>query len=105
VRDRRGHKILSVRDQNTFDPWMRKKRLMTLANLFLIHRYRVGWVHYLSPTEDNQNQTQKMHALGIFSSVHAEAGLIIAAEVNAARIAELLGADDTALRQLIYKGI
>src|SRR6266496_1385805 len=38
IHDRRGHKILSVRDQNNFDPSMRNKRLMTLAHLFLIHR-------------------------------------------------------------------
>jgi isocitrate lyase len=105
VQDRRGHKILGIRDQNTFDPWLRQKRLMTLANLFLIHRYKVGWVHYLSPTEDNQRQTQKMKTLGMFSSVNAEAGLIIVADVNAPRIAEFLNPDRIALRQLIDRGL
>jgi len=60
-------------------------------------------VHYLSPTEDNRRQTEKMKGLGIFSTVNAEAGLIIVAAVNAPRIAELLNPDRAALRQLIVK--
>jgi isocitrate lyase len=104
VQDRRGHKLLSIRDQNTFDLSLRKKRLMTLAHLFLIHRYKVGWVHYLSPTEDNQHQTEKMKDLGIFSKVNNEAGLIIVAEVNAAFTNALLNPDRAELRGLIEKG-
>ena len=56
IQDRRGRNILSVRDQNTFDEALRKKRLMTLIHLFLIHRYKADSVHYVSPTEDNQYQ-------------------------------------------------
>ena len=66
IQDRRGRKILSVRDQNTFDRALRQKRLMTLIHLFLIHRYRAASVHYVAPTDDNQYQTQKMKAHGIF---------------------------------------
>ena len=55
---------------NTFDPSLRKKRLMTLAHLFLLHRYKAGLVHYLSPTEDNQHQALKMQRLGIFANVN-----------------------------------
>jgi isocitrate lyase len=104
VQDRRGHKLLSIRDQNTFDLSLRKKRLMTLAHLFLIHRYKVGWVHYLSPTEDNQHQTRKMKDLGLFSKVNNEAGLIIVAEVNTPFINELLKPDRADLLRLISKG-
>jgi isocitrate/methylisocitrate lyase len=104
VQDRRGRKILSIRDQNNLNPALRQKRLMTLAQLFLIHRYKVAWVHYLSPTDDNHRQARRMENLGIFSQVNAEAGLIIVAEVNAARINELLNPDRVALRQLINKG-
>ena len=49
IADRRGRTILSVRDQNTIDPALRRKRLMTLMHLFLIHRYRAASVHYLTP--------------------------------------------------------
>jgi isocitrate lyase len=103
VQDRHGHKILSIRDMNTFDPSLRKKRMMTLVHLFLLHRYKAGWLHYLSPTDDNQHQAEKMQRLGIFSNVGNEAGLIIVASVNAGRIGELLNPDGVALRKLITK--
>ncbi len=103
VQDRHGHKLLSIRDMNTYDPSLQKKRLMTLAHLFLLHRYKAGLVHYLSPTDDNQHQAQKMKRLGIFSKVDTEGELIIVASVNAARIAELLNTDREALKRLITK--
>ncbi|MGO9520164.1 MAG: isocitrate lyase [Candidatus Korobacteraceae bacterium] len=103
VHDRHGHKLLSIRDMNTFDPSLQKKRLITLAHLFLLHRYKAGLVHYLSPTEDNQHQAQKMKRLGIFSNVTTEAELIIVASINAQRIADLLNPDQVVLRKLISK--
>lgn len=103
IQDRRGRNILSIRDQNTFDVALRKKRLMTLTHLFLIHRYRIDSVHYVTPTEDNQYQTEKMKDLGIYSNVTTEIGQIIVASVNSGRIAELLQPDRAALRQLIEK--
>jgi len=103
VHDRHGHKLLSIRDMNTFDSALQKKRLMTLAHLFLIHRYKTSLVHYLSPTDDNQHQALKMKRLGIFSSVNTEADLIIVAGVNAHRIADLLSPDKVVLKKLITK--
>ncbi len=103
VQDRRGRRILSVRDQNT-DPGLRRKRLMTLAHLFLINRYKVDSVHYLTPSEDNERQTESMKRQGIFSSVNAEVGEIIVADVDAAQIKKLLTADKAELKQLISKG-
>ena len=103
VQDRHGHKLLSIRDMNTYDPSLQKKRLMTMAHVFLLHRYKAGLVHYLSPTEDNQHQAQKMKRLGIFSKVDTEGQLIIVATVNSARVAELLAQDREALKRLIKK--
>jgi len=103
ILDRRGRSILSVRDQNTFAEALRKKRLMTLVHLFLIHRYKAVAVHYVGPTEDNHYQTKKMKNHGIFSDVHSEIGHIIVAEVNKDRIAELLETDRVALTKLIDK--
>jgi isocitrate lyase len=103
VQDRYGHKLLSIRDMNTFDHSLRKKRLMTLAHVFLLHRYKAGLVHYLSPTDDNQHQAQKMQRLGIFSKVNNQAGLIIVASVNPSRLGELLNPDRAVLRKLIMK--
>jgi isocitrate lyase len=103
IHDRRGRSILSVRDQNTFDPALRRKRLMTLAHLYLIHRYQAGSVHYVSPTEDNRVQTARMQELGIYRAVGTEVGEIIVAEVNRSRIADLVAPDRAQLVQLMHK--
>ena len=103
IHDRRGRSILSVRDQNTFADSLRKKRLMTLVHLFLVHRFKAASVHYVSPTEDNQYQVAKMRSHGIFSEVNTEVGQIIVAHVNHQRISEFLAPDQEALRRLIRK--
>ncbi len=103
IHDRKGRSIMSVRDQNTFEPLLRKKRLMTLIHLYLVHRYKVDSVHYVSPTEDNRYQTSKMQAHGIYTDVNTEVGQIIVAEVHHERIEELLAPDGEALGRLIRK--
>jgi isocitrate lyase len=92
-----------VRDQNTLDKSLRQKRLMTLMHLFLVHRYKIDSVHYLSPSEDNQYQTAKMKTHGIFSAVNNEIGEIIVADANHPRIEELMAPDGVALQKLIRK--
>jgi len=101
--DRRGRNILSVRDQNTFDSALRKKRLMTLNHLFLVHRYKIWAVHYVSPTDDNRYQAQKMRTHGLFSDVHDEVGHIIVADVNTDGVNALLAADQNRLNALIQR--
>lgn len=102
IQDRRGRSIISIRDQNTLAP-VRKKRLMTIAQLFLIHRYNASSVHYVTPTEDNEFQTQRMKSVGIFSDVHTEIGQIIVAQVSKERVAELLQPDRVLLLEIIRK--
>jgi isocitrate lyase len=101
IQDRRGRRILSIRDQNTFDHGLRRKRLMTLAQLFLAHRYRSDSVHYLTPTDDNKRQADGMKARGIFSHVNDEVGQIIVADLNKDQLKLLIEADRTALKALI----
>lgn len=101
--DRRESTILTVRDQNTFEEKLRQKRLMTLIHLWLVLRFKADAVHYVTPTEDNLYQTEKMKSHGIFSDVHQEVGEIIVADVNQPRIAELLAPDREALGRLIRK--
>ncbi|OBI36226.1 isocitrate lyase ICL2 [Mycobacterium sp. E2238] len=103
IKDRHGRSILQVRDQNTFAEKLRQKRLMTLIHLWLVHRFKADAVYYVTPTEDNLYQTEKMKSHGIFSEVYQEVGEIIVAEVNKPRIAELLTPDRVALRKLITK--
>jgi isocitrate lyase len=101
--DRRGRNIMSVRDQNTFDTALRKKRLMTLIHLFLVHRYKIATVHYVSPTEDNRYQAQKMKTHGLYSDVHDEVGEIIVCDVSPENLKVLLAPDRARLTDLIYQ--
>ncbi|MYG83580.1 MAG: isocitrate lyase [Candidatus Dadabacteria bacterium] len=103
LQDRKGEKILTVRDENNFDPALRQKRLATLLHLFLIHRYRTDFVHYVSPTEDNLMQTKGMMRLGIYESVNTEVGHIIVTKVNVEYVKELLSPDRRELKKLIAK--
>ena len=57
--------------------------------------------HYVSPTDDNHYQTQKMKAQGLFAEVHEEVGQIIVAKVEATSTNNLLDPDLVALHKLI----
>jgi isocitrate lyase len=103
IKDRHGRSILTVRDQNTFAEQLRQKRLMDVIHLWLIHRFKAEIVYYVTPTEDNIYQTEKMKSHGIFSDVYQEVGEIIVADVNKTRIEELLAPDRAALSRLISK--
>jgi isocitrate lyase len=103
LQDRRDRSMLSIRDQNTFSEDFRQKRLMTLISLFLIHRYKVDTVHYVTPTEDNQRQAQGMQGLGLYEDIQTEIGQIIVARVNAERVKELVKPESDALKKLIAK--
>lgn len=103
IKDRHGRSILTVRDQNTFAEKLRQKRLMDIIHLWLIHRFKAEIVYYVTPTEDNIYQTEKMKSHGIFSDVYQEVGEIIVADVNQPRIDELLAPDRAALGRLIRK--
>jgi isocitrate lyase len=103
IKDRHGRNILTVRDQNTYAEKLRKKRLMDVIHLWLIHRFKPEIVYYVTPTDDNVYQTEKMKKHGIFSNVYQEVGEIIVADVNRPRIDELLNSDRVALGKLIRK--
>ena len=103
IQDRRDRHILSIRDQNTFDLEMRRKRFMTLLHLFLIHRYKIVAVHYVSPNDANLRQSERMKEMGIFEEVHTEIGHIIVASVNTEKIEETVNSDGAKLKQLIAK--
>lgn len=103
IKDRHGRSILTVRDQNTYAEKLRQKRLMTLIHLWLVHRFKADAVYYVTPTEDNIYQTEKMKSHGIFSDVYQEVGEIIVADVDQPRVAELLAPDREALGRLIRK--
>jgi isocitrate lyase len=101
IQDRRGRSILSVRDQNTYDTALRRKRLMTLLQLFLIHRYKAAAIHYVTPTEDNHRQCESLQRLGIFESTYDEVGQIIVANVNGAVVRDMVQPNSNAREKLI----
>jgi isocitrate lyase len=68
--------------------------------LFLIHRYKIVSVHYLTPTNDNHKQTEGMKAMGIFDEVNDEVGEIIVADVNTERVQEFLDPNQIELKKL-----
>ena len=103
LQDRKGEKILTIRDENNFEVDLRQKRLTTLLHLFLIHRYKTEFVHYVSPTEDNLKQTRRMMELSIYESVNTEVGHIIVTKVDNAYVSELLNPDVKELGKLIKK--
>jgi isocitrate lyase len=104
IADRRGRTILSVRDQNTFDPALRRKRLVTLMHVFLVHRYRAASVHYLTPTDDNRAQAERMRQIGLFEAVKDEVGEIIVADVAGRTVRDLAAPDSEARERLTVKG-
>ena len=101
IQDRRGRVILSVRDQNTFDTNLRRKRLMTLLHLFLIHRYKAAAIHYLTPTQDNQRAAESMRKRGLFENTYEEVGEIIVADVDQAVVKALVDAESAERERLI----
>lgn len=103
LQDRRFRNILSIRDQNTFSMEARQKRLMTLNTMFLIHRYKAGSIHYVSPTEDNQHLAAGIRELGIYENIQTEIGQIIVAQVNTERVRALVKPDSEELRRLIER--
>jgi isocitrate lyase len=103
IQDRRGRRFLSVRDQNTFDDELKRKRLQTLMHLFLIYRYKATAIHYLTPTDDNHRQAESLERLGLFRSTSDEIGEIIVADVDSDMIKTLVEPGSEARERLISK--
>ncbi|MEM7287709.1 MAG: hypothetical protein AAF480_15260 [Actinomycetota bacterium] len=101
INDRRGRPILMVRDQNNYREEMRRKRLMSIMHLFLIHRYKIDAIHFLAPTDDNHKMAEGMANNGVFGNVTDEVGEIIVAEVATDDVAPLLTDDSTAIAGFI----
>jgi len=103
IKDRRQKSIISIRDQINHKLEFRKKRLMTLIHLFLIHRYKAVSIHYVTPTDDNKIQASRMKESGIYQEVNTEIGDIIVATVNTKLINNLIDPDKVYLINLISK--
>ena len=102
IQDRNGKVFLSIRNQQTFDLGLRRKRLMALLELFLVHRYKAESVHFVSPTEDSMGHAKSLQELAFFSEVKTEIGDLIVANLNAETIDRLVS-DADARRAFIGK--
>ena len=103
IQDRQGRRFLSFRDQITFREDYRRKRLMMLIHLYLIHRYDARAIHYVSPNDNNSKEAQRLKELGLFTEVQTEIGQIIVAQVNQEYVKDLLKDEEVALNRLVHK--
>jgi isocitrate lyase len=103
IRDRHGRSIITVRDQNVHDHSLRRKRLSTLLHVFVFHRYKAEYVHYLTPTDDNHRMAANLDQLEIFDGYTEEVGEIIVANIKRSTVKELASSDGVAMQQLITK--
>jgi len=100
-KDREGRKLLAIKDQNTVKKY-RNRRLMTLMHFFLLHRYKTGVVHYVTPTQDNRVSVRRMIQNGTFRQARTDDPNIIAIEVDTPR-AQKNFANDESLKRFIAR--
>ncbi len=103
LRDREDRVFLFIRNQIIHETDLRRKRLMTLLQLFLIHRYKGDIIQYMTPTDDNRQQTNGMKRFGIFENVTEEIGDIIVAHVDKEATAELVNPKKQGINRLLTK--
>ncbi|MEZ6102317.1 MAG: isocitrate lyase/phosphoenolpyruvate mutase family protein [Pirellulaceae bacterium] len=103
IEDRNGKRILLLRFEEICDPSLRRKRLMTLMHLYLIHRYGCQAVHYVTPNENNERQALRMMEMGLFERVTVDQDQVIVAKVNRDRVACLLESDRQEIEKLVSK--
>ena len=96
-KDRAGRKFLAVKDQNTVKKY-RAHRLMTLMHFFLLHRYKIDLVHYVTPTDDNRLSVSRMIQNGVFREARTDDPNIIAIGVDTARAQKIFANDDSLKR-------
>jgi isocitrate lyase len=103
LRDREDKVFLFIRNQIVHDTNLRRKRFMTLLQLFLIHRYKADIMQYMTPSDDNRHQTNGMKRIGIFKDATEEIGDIIVAYVDKDVIAQLVNPQKKGIDRLLAK--
>ncbi|MDJ0622487.1 MAG: isocitrate lyase family protein [Desulfocapsaceae bacterium] len=103
LRDREDKVFLFIRNQIVHDTKLRRKRLMTILQLFLIHRYKANIIQYMTPTDDNRQQTNGMTRFGIFEDAMEEIGDIIVAHVDEDVTAQLVNPNKNGIQSLLAK--
>lgn len=103
LRDREDKVFLFIRNQIVHDTTLRRKRLMSILQLFLIHRYKVNIIQFMTPTDDNRHQTNGMTKQGIFEDATEEIGDIIVAHVNEELTIQLVNPNKDGIARVLTK--
>lgn len=104
MRDREDKVFLFIRNQIIYNSDLRRKRFMTLVQLFLMHRFKADIVEFMTPNDDNRQQTNGMKRYGLFEDVIEEIGDIIVAHINKEVVAEMVNHNGQGILQLMTKG-
>lgn len=103
MRDREDKVFLFVRNQIIHDVNLRRKRFMTFVLLFLIHRFQADIIEFMTPNDDNRQQTKGMQRLGLFEDVIEEIGDIIVAHINKKMVTSLTSHEGSGITSLLTK--
>ena len=102
--DRNRTRILRIQDQNTFAKSLRRKRLMTLMHLFVANRFGSDLVHYLTPSVDNEKQTNAMLKMGLYAELSGGIDQIIVATVSTEEVQSFV-TEESKITQLLNKQV
>lgn len=103
LRDREDKVFLFIRNQIVADTKLRRKRFMTLLQLYLAYRYKADIMEFMTPTDDNRHQTSGMKRFGIFEDAMEEIGDIIVAHIDKVSVAELVNPEGQGIDRLLSK--
>jgi isocitrate lyase len=103
LRDREDKVFLFIRNQEVHDTSLRRKRFMTLLQLYLIYRYKADIMQYMTPSDDNRHQTNGMKRFGIFKDAKEEIGDIIVAYVDKEVVGQLVNPKKQGIDRLLAK--
>ncbi|MBM9606591.1 isocitrate lyase family protein [Desulfopila inferna] len=103
LRDREDKVFLFIRNQEVHDTSLRRKRFMTLLQLYLIYRYKADIMQYMTPSDDNRHQTNGMKRFGIFKDAKEEIGDIIVAYVDKDVVGQLVNPKKQGIDRLLSK--
>ena len=89
IRDRDGRRVLCLTQQATA-PGARRRGLMALVELYLLHRTGAELVHHLAPTEASVAYSDGLARRGLYAAIEASTSELIAARVDRLRVDDLV---------------
>ncbi|MFP5342691.1 MAG: isocitrate lyase [Candidatus Limnocylindria bacterium] len=96
LRDRDGRRVLSLTDQLTSPP-LRRQGLMTLIELYLLHRTGAERVHHLAPTAASTAYVEGLQRAGLYASIDTHTPGLIVVSVDRDRVDALVAERERAV--------